>query len=103
MATGIGFCVLGYHIRAREYELLRALGVASCDIIYEPWSTSCYRHRITHETRGTSCYGHWVLRLVISHTKQGATIRYRHWVLRLVISHTGRGVRLVTGIGFGAL
>ena len=39
------------------YDLLRALGSASCDI--------------THETRGTICFGPWVLRLVISHTRQG--------------------------------
>ena len=70
-----------YHTRDREYKLLRALasdngydllqafGPASCDII--------------HETGGTICYGHWVLRLVISHTRQG--------------------VRFVTGIGFCVL
>ena len=49
--------------------MLRALGSASCDI--------------THETGGTICYGQWVLRLVISHTRQG--------------------VRFVTGIGFCVL
>ena len=67
--TGIGFCVLWYHTRDRGYDLLRALGSAFCDI--------------THQTRGTICYGHWVLRLVISHTRQG--------------------VRCVTGIGFCVL
>ena len=70
--------------------LLQASGSASCDI--------------THETRGTSCYGHWDLPLVIIHTRQGydllralgsascdithetkGTICYGHWVLRLVI------------------
>ena len=75
------------------YDLLRALGSASCDI--------------THETGGTICYGHWVLRLVSSHTRQGydllralgsascdithetgGTFCYLHWILRLVISHT---------------
>ena len=55
---------------------------------------------ITHETGGTICYGHWFLRLVISHTRQGGTICDRHWVLRLMISHTRQGVRVVTGIGF---
>ena len=49
--------------------MFRALGSVSCDI--------------THETVGTICYGHWVLRLVISHTRQG--------------------VRFVTGIGFCVL
>ena len=49
--------------------MLRALGSASCDI--------------THETGGTICCGHWVLRLVISHTRQG--------------------VRFVTGIEFCVL
>ena len=86
--------------------MLRALGSASCDI--------------THETGGTTCCGHWVLRLVISHTRDrcrdllralgsascnikhgtGCTICYGHWVLRLVISHTRQEVRFVTGIGF---
>ena len=55
--------------RERGYDLIRALGSVSCDI--------------THETGGTICYGHWVLRLVISHTRQG--------------------VRFVTGIGFCVL
>ena len=73
----------------RGYDLLQALHSASCDI--------------THETGGTICYGHWVLRLVISHTRQGGTICYGHWVLRLVISHTRQGVRFVTGIGFCVL
>ena len=57
--------------------MLRALGSASCDI--------------THETMCTSCHGHWVLRPVITHTRQGGTICYGHWVLRLVISHTRQG------------
>ena len=38
-------------------DLFRALGSASCDI--------------THETKGATCYGHWVLHLAISHTRQG--------------------------------
>ena len=46
--------------------MLPVLGSASSDI--------------THETGGTIFYGHWVLRLVISHARQG--------------------VRFVTGIGF---
>ena len=54
--TGIGFCVLRYRTRDKGYDLLRALGSASRDI--------------THETGGTICGGHWVLRLVISHTRQ---------------------------------
>ena len=98
---GIGICVLCYHTRDRGYDLLRALGSASCDL--------------AHETGGTICYGHWVLHLVISHTRQGVrflrglgflivrgigicvlcyhtrdrgTMCYRHCVLPLVISHT---------------
>ena len=91
------------------YDLLRALASASCDI--------------THETGGTICYGHWVLRLVISYTRQrlelvpkcqdakkydllrerGGTICFGHWVLCLVISHTRQGVRFVAGIGFCVL
>ena len=88
--------------------MFRALGSVSCDI--------------THETGGTICYGHWVLRLVISHTRQVydlllawrsascdithetvGTICYRHCVLRLVISHTRQGVLFVAGIGFCVL
>ena len=84
----------------------RALGSASCDI--------------TDETLGTICYGHWVLRLVIKHTRDrkygllrasgsassdithetGGTICYGHWDLCFVISQTRQGVRFVTGIGF---
>ena len=77
--------------------MLRALGSASCDI--------------THETKGATFYGHWVLRLVIKHTRDrrygllrahetGGTICYGHWLLRFVISQTRQGVRFVTGIGF---
>ena len=64
--TGIGFRILRHHTLDRGYDLLRALGSVSCNI--------------THETRGTTCYGHWVLRLVIIHRRQG--------------------LRFVTGIGF---
>ena len=64
--------------------MLRALGSASCDI--------------THETGGAICYGHWVLRLVISHTRRRA-ICYGHWVLRLVISQRRQGVRFVRALG----
>ena len=91
--TGIGFCVLRYHTRDRGYDLLRALGSVS--------------RNLTHETGGTMCYRHRVLRLVISHPRQGddllralgsascditdetgGTICYGHWILRLVISQT---------------
>ena len=83
--TGIGFCVLRYHTRDRGYDLLRALGSVSCNITDKTGvlfvtgigSASC---DITHETGGTICYGHWVLPLVISHTRQR--------------------VRFITGIGF---
>ena len=67
--SGIGFCVLWYHTRDRGYDLLRALRSASCNI--------------THVAGGTVSYGYWVLRLVISHTRQG--------------------VRFVTGIGICVL
>ena len=77
---------------------------------------------ISHTRGGTICYGHWVLRLVIKHTRQGVrlktglgsasrdiihetqgTICYRHLVLRLVISHTRHRVRFVNGIWFDLL
>ena len=77
---GVRF-VTGYHTRDRGYDLLRALGSASCDI--------------THETGSTICYGHWV--------RTRGTICFRHSVLRLVISYTRQGVRFVTGIGFCVL
>ena len=74
--------------------MLRALGSAS-------------RH-IPYETKGSVVYGHWVVRLVISHTRQeigfitgalgsascdiiyeaGGTICCGHWILRLVMLHT---------------
>ena len=82
-------------------------------------SVSC---DIAHETRGAICYGHWVRRLVITHTRQGydfvralgsgfcdithetgGTICYGHWVLRPVILHRRQGVRFVMGIGFYVL
>ena len=89
--------------------MLWALGSASCDI--------------TDKMGDTMCYGHWVLHLVISHTRDrgyellralgsascdithetGATICYEQWVLRPVLSHTRPGVRVVTGSGFCAL
>ena len=40
------------------YDLLRALGSVSCD-------------NIPDETKGTICFGHWVLHLVTSLTRQG--------------------------------
>ena len=58
--TGFGFGKLLYHTGDKGYDLLRALGFPSCDI--------------THETRGTNCYGHWVLGLVTSHTRQEVRI-----------------------------
>ena len=64
--AGIGLCVLRYRTRDRGYDLLRASGSVCCEI--------------NHEIRGT--------------------IFCRHWVLHLVISHTRREVRFVTGIGF---
>ena len=89
--------------------MLRALGSVS--------------RNITHGTGGAICYGHWVLRLVISHRRQGddllralgsascditdetgGTICYGHWILRLVISHTrNSGYDFATGIGFCVL
>ena len=97
---GIGFCVLRYHTRDRGYDLLGTLGSASCNLAYESAGVRfvtvilfCilrYHARdrrddllrplgpaswdIAHETRGTNCFGHWILRLVISHTKQGGRV-----------------------------
>ena len=67
--AGIGYCVLQYHTPDNGYDLLRTSGSASCDNL--------------HETRGAFCYGHWVLRLVTSRTRQR--------------------VRFVTGIGLCVL
>ena len=63
-ALGSASCDITHETRG--YDVLRALGSASCDI--------------THETMGEVCDGHWVLCLVIAHTRQG--------------------VRFLTGIGF---
>ena len=113
--TGIVLCILRYHTRDRGYDLLRALGSASCDI--------------THESRGTVYDGHWVLGLMISRTKQGvrfvtafglhllifhssfcvitheteSTICYGHWVLHLVISPTNRRGYSLSAAGLGIL
>ena len=90
--TGIGICVLCYHPRNRGYEscdithetggydLLRTLGSAPCDITYETRGYDSLRALgsassvITHEPGGTICYGHWVLRLVTSHMKEGVRV-----------------------------
>ena len=90
--TGIGFCVLRYRSRDAGYDLLRALDSAAdlrvvisyarlgYDVLPALGSISC---DIAHETEATICYGHWVLRLVMSHTRPG--------------------VRFVIGIGFCVL
>ena len=51
----------------------------------------------THETGGTICYGHWVLRLPISHTRQGVRFVTGIGFCVFVISQTRQGVRFVTG------
>ena len=84
--TGIGVCVLWYHTRDKGCILLRALGSASFDN--------------THKTGGTTCCGHWVLRLAISHTRQGVRIVWALGSVSCDFTHTRRGVRFVTGIGF---
>ena len=68
--------------------MLRALGSASFGI--------------THETGGTICYGHWVLRLVISYTRQGYDLLRALGSASRDIKHE-TGVRFVTGIGFCVL
>ena len=83
MGAGVRFatvqCVLHLVIsptKQRGYDLLRALGSATCDITHETGVrfvtgiglSSC---DITYETGGTTCDGHWVLHVVISHTRQG--------------------------------
>ena len=107
--------------------MLRALGSASCDITHETRETICYGHwvvclvisndtrgtillraltsascDITEETGGKICYGRWFCIFDIAHETAGA-IRYGHCVLRLAISHTRQGVRFVTSIGFRVL
>ena len=102
---GIGFCILCYQTPDRGYDLLRALGSASCVI--------------RHQAMGMICYGHLVLHLVFSDTRQGVRfvtgigfciLRYqtrdsgydllRALGLHLVLSDTRHGVRFVMGIGF---
>ena len=116
--AGIGFCILCYQTRNRGYDLLRALGSASCVIRHKTGLTIRYGHWVLHlvlsGTRqgGTICYRPWVLHLVLSDARQGfticcgigyetmATICYGHWVLHLVLSDTRHGVRFVTALGF---
>ena len=64
--------------------MLRALGSASCDIIHETWYTICY--------------GHWVLHLVISGTKQEIRFVTGNGAPCLVTLHTRQEVRCVTDI-----
>ena len=89
--------------------MLRALGSASGDISHETGSTICLRALesascdITHETGGND-----LLRALGSaaceyHARDRAAVCDGHWVLRLVISHTRQGARFVTGIGFCVL
>ena len=121
--TGIGFCILCYQTRNRGYDLLRALGSASCvtrhqtgvyDLLRALGSASCV---IRYEIGGTICDGLCIMcyqtrdmgqdllralgsaSCVIRHETEG-TICYGHWVLHLVLSDTKQGVRFVTGIGF---
>ena len=77
LSRPFSFCVLRYHIRDREYELFRALRSASCDI--------------THETGGTIYFGHWILRLVISVSRQ--EIRFVTFIGFCVVSYHTRDRR----------
>ena len=86
LVTAIVFCILYYQTPDRGYDLIWALDSASCVI--------------RHQTRGTICYGHWVLHLVLSDTRQGVRFVTSIWVLHLVVSDTRQGIRFVTGIGF---
>ena len=73
--TGIGICVLCIGATALGY----CIGF-SCDITYETRGYDSLRALgsassvITHEPGGTICYGHWVLRLVTSHMKEGVRV-----------------------------
>ena len=81
--SGIGFCILIYHTRDWGYDLLQALGsalqydiVLLCKKQHVTGGTICTKLAsascvITHETGGTIDFGHWILHLVISHTRQG--------------------------------
>ena len=79
------FCVLCYYSRYKGYDLFRALVSASSDI--------------THETAATICYRHWILRLVISHTRQRGSLSTLGSA-SCDILHETEGLRLATGIGF---
>ena len=68
--------------------LVTCIGSKSCD------STS--------ETEVRIYYGHRVLFLMISYTRQRPHFQ-GHWVLPLMISHTRQGVRFVTDIEFCVL
>ena len=82
--TGLIFCILWYHTRDGRYDLLRALGSASCLVIYE--------------TGDTICNGHSGLNLVLSYTRHREKICCRHWFLYLVLSRVGQWIQFVSGI-----
>ena len=64
-------------IRHKRYDLLWAFASVPCDIASETegddlcGALGSASSDITHETGDTICYGHWVLCLVISLTRQG--------------------------------
>ena len=45
------------------------------------------------------CCGHWVLRVVISHTRQGVRFCDRHLVLRVVVSPPRQNYDLLQALG----
>ena len=75
--------------RDREYDLRRALGSVSLDILTKQGVRVvtgpgfCRRYDLLRALGYASC-----------------DICYKHWVLPFVISHTKQGVRFITGIGF---
>ena len=120
----ISLFILRYHTRDREYDLLRTLGPASCDLPYESvgvqFARGWARHLVnrtrnkgydllravgsascdtTHETGGTTCNGHCALHLVISLTRQ--VVRFvTHIVFRILCYHTrNRGYDLLRALG----
>ena len=104
--NGIGFCVFWNHTRDRRFDLLRALGLASCDLAYERAGvTICCGHwtlhlEITHLRRGTICYGHWALHLEITHRCRGTFCYGALCSASCDLDYETAGLRFVTGIGF---
>ena len=101
----IGLCVLGYHTRDRENDLLRALDSMFCDIVHETGKMSCHGYWNSVFCDHARDNGYDWLRALDSAScdiihETGEMIYYGYWVLCLLITYTRQLERFITGIGF---